>query len=265
MGETFMQLIYGGVIVTVLAGGATTAYYFTQGAGAPEVVTVGGDLCRTDQALAAHRVIVVDTSDSLSTEERKLVRRVIDREALAAGAYEKVSVLAVESDDPYQPKRLFSACAPKKASDATGMSENPHLYGAVWKRRFGAPLDAAIETELSGVSQNRSPLIQSIWGISRLYDFGPDVGRRRLVITSDMLQNSSEFSQYGNTPNYQAYAQTHFGRLHLPNLRGVEVVIYYLARPTTLPLQTGAHVKFWKGFFNAAGASHVEVVGGTES
>jgi hypothetical protein len=80
-----------------------------------------------------------------------------------------------------------------------------------------------------------------------------------------MLQNSGGYSQYHSESNFAAYARTRFGHLHLPDLRGVTVVIHYLIRPATLSLQTDEHVRFWIKFFRAAGASKVEVIGAPSS
>ena len=261
MADIVTQSIYGALILALVTGGGGTAYYFTAGAGVPAVVSLDSDLCRTDGTLDAHRVVLLDTSDKLSDDERKLVRGVIDRDAIGAASYEKMTVVAMEPV-AYAQKRLFSACAPKKASDAKGFSENPMMYGAIWRHKFGAPLDGAIDGELAKGPYDHSPIVETIWAISRFYDFGPDVRHRRLDIASDMLQNTPDFSQYRGTPSFKAYEHTEFGRLHMPNLENVQVVVHYLVRPGTLGLQANKkHIQFWKDFFKVTGASAVEFDG----
>ena len=200
--------------------------------------------------------------------KHRLVRGVADREAAAAAPYEKVSIFGIEAAHPFDPPRLFSACAPRNAANAHGVSENPALYAAIWKHRFGDPLDQVIEDETTKGPQKESPIIESLWRISRLSDFNPDTGvkHRRLVCASDMLQNT-QYSQYRDFRDYAHYAHTKFGRLYLPDLRDVDVVIYYFLRPATAQLQTQRHVQFWVDFFKAAGASSVRIISGprTES
>ncbi|HVZ19016.1 MAG TPA: hypothetical protein VG897_18005 [Terriglobales bacterium] len=257
------NVIYGALAAALILGAGSGAYYLAHDSGQRAVL--GDDLCRSDQPLAAHSITLLDSSDALSSEEQEIVRDAVDADAAAASPYEKVSVLAVEASQPYAPNRLFSACAPKRGADAQGVSENPALYEAIWKHRFRGPLDKAIAGELASSSQDASPLVETIWAVSRLPDFGPAIGRRRLDIVSDMLQLSAGYSQYHSHLSYARYARTEFGRLRVPNLRGVHVVIHYLMRPKTLDLQTSAHVRFWEDFFRAAGASKVDVVGGPAS
>lgn len=112
--------------------------------------------------------------------------------------------------------------------------------------------------------QDQSPIIETIWAISRLHDFGGSVAHRYLYIVSDMLQNTPAYSQYHGGANFKAFRHTRLGSLDLPDLRGVTVVVYYLERPKTLALQTERHVRFWTEFFKAAGAASVVVEGGPQ-
>lgn len=254
------NVIYAGLIATLLASAGGGAYYLGQDSS--QHVALDHNLCRADTGLTAHSITLLDTSDVLSPEERQIARDAVDADAASAAPYEDVSVMAIEADHPYEPKQLFSACAPKRGIDAHGISENPALFDAIWKHRFRGPLDEAITAELSSSSQDTSPLIESIWAVSRLPDFGPSIAHRRLDIVSDMLQNTRGYSQYHSHLTFRAFERTRFGRLRIPNLRGVVVVIHYLMRPKTLALQTEAHIRFWEAFFREAGAARVEIIGG---
>jgi hypothetical protein len=256
------HVVYGTLIAALLLGGGGTAYYFGAGPGAQKMIALDEALCRTDQPLSAHRAILVDTTDVLSGDERNRVREVLNREEADARPYEKVSVFSVEAATPYAPKRLFAGCAPKKAADASPITENPAMYASVWKRKFAKPLDNAMATEMGAGPQAHSPIIESLWAISRMYDFDSGVAHRRIVIASDMLQNSADFSQYRGATGFAAYAHTEFGRLHMPNLAGVDVEIVYFVRPETIRLQTQKHLRFWTEFFRAAGAVQVQIIGG---
>jgi len=256
------NLIYGGLTAALIVGTSTGAYYLIDRPGAERVGTLDTELCRTDHAHVAHRIILLDTTDLLSPDERMLTREVVDGEAAAAQPYERVTIYAINGADPYSPVELFTACAPKRASDAEGISENPRLYEAIWKHRFRAPLDVAINAQIVKNGEDRSPIIETIWAISRLHDFGSGVKQRRLVIESDLLQNMPEFSQYRGVESFATFRHSSFGQLNLPDLTGVEVVIHYLERPKTLALQTERHIRFWTDFFKAAGAASVIVEGG---
>jgi hypothetical protein len=260
MEDVMHNLMYGGLIAALLIGGGTGAYYVASHGDSAAVLD--SDLCRKDQRLVAHDIVLLDVSDVMTSDERRLVRQVADQEAAGAAPYERLSIYAIEAARPFDPPRLFSACAPRNASAAHGPSENPALYADIWQHHFGDPLVQTIDAETAKGPQNESPLIETLWHISRLNDFNPDSGvvHRRLVCVSDMLQNT-QYSQYRNFHDYVQFSRTNFGKLYLPDLRGVDVVIYYLLRPATAHLQTKKHAQFWLDFFKAAGASSVKIIG----
>jgi hypothetical protein len=256
MSDTLHKIIAGLLLAALVLGGGAAGYHFLFGEGAPQVVQLDKEtLCPVDQPTQRHSVILVDTTDALSDGQRQLVRQVIDDFAAQALPFEKVSVFSIDAAAAYEPKRLFSACSPKRGEDADGFSEDPRRLEALWARDFGRPLDEAIAAEIAKGPQDSSPIIESVFAISLLYDFSTAVPFRRLVVVSDMLQNSPGLSLYKANAEYDSYAKSEHGELHRPDLRATEVTLHYVIRPAVLARQNAANREFWTRFFLAAGTT----------
>jgi hypothetical protein len=99
--------------------------------------------------------------------------------------------------------------------------------------------------------------VETISNISREEDFGSGVASRRLVVISDMAQNSANFSQY-NHKGAQVALPTELG-VFRPDLKGATVRIHYLLRPSLRRIQGPEHQETWQAFFERAGAKDVKI------
>ncbi len=155
-------------------------------------------------------------------------------------------------------RKGFSQCArPRTPANERALDGNQRLAQKRWNAAFGKPLDAAIARLKTVPSSPRSPIIEAIKALSWRPDFGSEIPRRRLVIFSDLLQNSPGLSQYQRRYDYVKWRKTEHARENAFDFRGVEVVIYYLQRPQTLRIQTDAHRDFWFRFLTESGAKVV--------
>ncbi len=242
-----------GIAVLVAAAGSV-AVWQQLGSRAP---VLDGELCRRGEPLAAHTLILVDQTDPLTIEQRRRLRHVIDSEARRLAEHEKLSVLALSAASPYEPEILFARCAPKNVRDVNELTGNPGFARAKWNRDFGAPLDSALDRLMRVPNAPVSPIVEAVKGLTWRHDFGSDLKRRRLVVFSDMLQNTDGWSQYGRGGlgvDFDKFSASAFAAQKSPELRGATVRIAYLERPETLHLQGRSHKDFWLRFFRAAGA-----------
>jgi len=171
--------------------------------------------------------------------------------------YERLTVLLLDPATPYEPKRIFSMCAPKHPKNERFIDGNHRLAQKRWDAAFGKPLDLAIDRLRRVPPSPRSPIVEALKGVTWMEDFGPDVAQRRLVTFSDLLQNSEGLSHYRGRPDYALWRGTEHAARHRLAMAGVSVVIHYLERPETLRLQTETHRRFWSDFFREAGAKCV--------
>jgi len=206
--------------------------------------------CPTTE-LQTHRIVLIDTTDPLESSQRAIALDALEREVADVPPHGRLTIVSLDDKHPFDPRVVISACAPKRKSE--GPSENPRLLQLFWVQRFRDPLLAAATASLAGQPQDETPLIESIYGLARRPDFGPGVAHRRLVIISDLLQNTATlFSQYRDGLQFSAFAQRPQAFQTVPDLSGVEVVNHYLDRRAKQCLQGIAQRRFWETYFRRA-------------
>ena len=248
-----------GIVLIASALGLTTlivvASFTKFGAGAEG--PIDKYLCYVNQPLSGHYVVLVDATDRFDATQQEIVQRVIRNAARLVRPHEKLTVAAIDQDHPYNPLVLFSGCAPKSESDANRWSENPDIIGSIWNNRFMKPALAPVSVVAGEPSQKRTPLVESIFGMTLWPDFNASVPHRHIVVVSDMLQNTDLYSHYraGRAPSFAEFARRPGALQNIPDLTGVTVVGFYLIRTNTMSLQTDAQKRFWLDYFAAAQTS----------
>ena len=175
------------------------------------------------------------------------------------------------------PAPVITLCGPAKSStdlESVGAANATQAFITRQVQRvFDKHLNPILETVFTtnpsdGDNQTReSPILEQIQSLSRDQGFARKNGPRRLVIVSDMLQNTEEaqFCQSkGHLPTFAKFKdRAYFQNKIRPNsLKGVEVRIYMLIRGI-LGTKPFAHCtegelhQFWKDYFKDAGATNV--------
>lgn len=217
--------------------------------------------CIKDRKPVDLTAILIDTTDRLSVIQRNYVQdKLQDRIDKTPDGGE----VALYTVGPVGDKLLTAeadVCNP-----GGGQNENP-LYGTArlmkrrWKRIFADKLHNVLETLLSSSDSPTSPIMESLQSISvgvfekPRYDGVP----KNLVIVSDMVQNTTGFSQYRERGAFRKFQANSYYIEVRPEFDGVNVSILYLRRPATRPIQTAAHIEFWRDFFEDAGAKSFSV------
>jgi len=210
-------------------------------------------LCLADRKLAAHTVILVDRTDPITEAQSVSLRQEILRQKDRLAQFELMTIISIASRATAVPDPLFELCNPGTGDMANPWYQNPDMIQDDYEKRFGAPLDRVIEGLMVGNIAPQSPIIETIERVAKLENFSAAVGSRRLVVFSDLLQNSDGYTQYRVQPTV-ADLDAPYVRDHLPGLRDVEVTVVYIQREKSELLQTEEHVSFWRGFFERAGA-----------
>ncbi len=101
-------------------------------------------------------------------------------------------------NDVFEPgfPALISLCNPgKTASEFIG---NPRREYVKWVEKFGRPLDDALKVLTQPGKGNQSPIVEAIGDVVARRENRVEAGDRKLLIVSDMLQNSSQYTMFGN-------------------------------------------------------------------
>lgn len=218
----------------------------------------GETLCRTDAPIAAHTIVLVDSTDRLHPRHRRKLRSVLAQERARLSQFDRLTVMRISARRPQEPAILFSKCLPRPPEQTNPLFENARFTQQRWDESFAQALDGALRTAASGGAGVASPIIAGVRAVAADPEFGPNVARRRLVLVSDLLEHDPDgFSLYVSDANYAGWSARSYGGP--PALTGVDVRIVPLDRPEHARLQSAALAEFWPAFFDAADAEALSV------
>lgn len=127
---------------------------------------------------------------------------------------------------------IFSTCNPGDGSDLDHWTGNPEAARKRWTESFDGPLKAAMDEALHAESADTSPIMAGAQQIAvdRLGSQHAESIPNRLIIVSDLLENTPAFSMYRSGPDFDAYlassAPAEFGT----DLAGATVEVWLLRR-----------------------------------
>jgi len=214
----------------------------------------GQTACRMDRKDPAHTIVLIDQSDPFNPNDLNWVHEFVDTEARSLPKYGRLTVLTPNASDPFNPSTVFSQCSPGSVEDANPIFQNPRMIDDTWRDTFYKPLVTEVEAVLVDTRQPSSPLSEAVYAIADRADFQKARKHRRVVLVSDLMQHSAEFSFYKTGADYIAFKESRLGD-QIPDMSDVEVVARIVPRQNyDLPL---SDVKaFWRSYFETAGAAY---------
>ena len=124
---------------------------------------------------------------------------------------------------------------------------------------FSKPLKENMRDILSDNTGSRSPIFEMVRELSFQNDFGDDVQQRTLIIISDMMHHTSEYSHYKNTIDYKNFSEKPYAYEVSTSLGSVNVKIVYLLRDNLRNIQGKRHLLFWEEYFEEMGTEVADV------
>jgi hypothetical protein len=208
-----------------------------------------------------HYVLLVDKTDPLTFTQRQAFTVTVTElvEKRVPKGY-LLSVFVLDEDFKTTAMPLVELCNPGSGQDKSEMTSNLKKLRAQYETKFLQPVLAQVDAMVSTKPANASPIFEMLQlvGINGYRKHGVK-GERRLVIVSDMLQNTPQFSMFksGPTPDFQTFSASDYGRKTHNELERVDVELHYLLH--TPALQTKRNLQFWMDYFNKSGARVVAV------
>jgi hypothetical protein len=249
------ELIFGTLGFLLFLGiiGGVAYYMMSRPAGLDK-----GSLCPASGP-AGHYVLVVDKTDPLTFTQKEafaVVLRDLVEKRVPEGYL--LSVFVLGEDFKENAKPLIERCNPGSGRDKSEFTENLRQLEKQYQEGFLEPLLKQSDALLATQPAKFSPIFEMMQLVAingfRKHDVK---GERRLVVMSDMLQNTTQFSMYKGPVDYAAFASSPYGQKAHLDLQGVEVEIHYLMNSPQL--QTRRNQKFWEDYFDKAGARIVAV------
>ena len=213
--------------------------------------------CPEDGRYAAQIAILLDPSDTLTNvQEGSGAPRVL-RAIEDAPATTEIRVYAVGRAGRGDPVSALRLCKPVDPEEVSSLTGNPRLAEMRYRDEFLAPLRRTLTAFLGVEGDTISPIVEAIQvaAVSAFQPRAADIPRRLLVV-SDMIQNSGNISFYRDSVDFGPLSRSpDYGTLRV-DLAGVEVSVYLLARRGGAGrIQGGTLRRFWEDYFLDQGAS----------
>lgn len=248
--------IVGGTVLLVVALGAVGGALWHQSRS--KDAGLDPRLCPSTGP-TGHVVLLVDKTDPLNfTQKTAFNARLKDLVERQVPQGTLVSVFSLDQDFKKTAAPLVELCNPGTGQDRTEWDANLKKLRQRYERDFHAPLLQLADELVAMNAAKQSPIFEMLQLVG-INAFQKDAvkGPRRLILVSDMLHNTPQYSMFKAPADFVTYAATDYGRKTLPNLSGVEVELHYIV--SSPALQTKRNVKFWEDFFQQAGARVVKV------
>ena len=215
--------------------------------------TLGADLCPESGPVSV-TAVVVDVTDPASRVTQAAIRSRVLAAADDLPRFGMVKIFAAGADETALLQPLFSKCNPGTKGEVDKYTSSPELVQKQHDEQFEMPLRAALDGMLDVPKADASPILEGIQAVT-VAAFPPAVAKlpRRLIVASDLIQNSRAYTMYGHPLDDRAAERA--GEAIPAQLDGVDVELLVIRREAQDALQMSPEfLDFWEGWLGAAGA-----------
>lgn len=218
-------------------------------------------LCLVSDDLPAHTAVIIDKTDEYSAVQAELITDLVRRTSDRLAPNERFTLFELDERGQFDPRGEFSLCNPGRGDQVNPLFSNPRQMEERYAALFEAPMLAALADLVIPKEAPNSPIMEALARLSQTETFSDAAPSRKIVLVSDMLQNSDIFTAYGgggampdNAPiaaDSARQIRNRFGR----GLDGIEIEIRLIPRERYVDLQRGALRDYWDEVFEELGIS----------
>lgn len=229
-GTVWMVLAIIGLL-TIVAGTATAFVML-------KIKAVGdgpldAEFC-PDSGPATVTAVLLDFTDPIAEITQVDLKRQFQRTVAEVAKGGLIEVYALTSDEG-KLMRTFRGCNPGDGMTADGWTSNPRKVQKRWYEAFNKPLKEISEKIGEGAEANSSPIMAGIQRIviESLSDPKAADKPKRLFVASDMMENTSAFSMYKSTADFDTFSKSPARDRFRAPLDGIEVKFWAFQRETS--------------------------------
>ena len=249
--EEIRQLIVGGFLFLLLIVAAVTTVVFIYRAEAdhPAVDATG---CPREGPRAVH-AIMLDATDAIGDVTRQQLRDAMLRQARSVERFGAFEIYVAGADPSRLLKPVFMRCSPGDPAKVSAVADNPTFAREEFDANYMKPIEQAIDKVLVFDTADRSPIMEGLQAVSvAAFPSGDEKLPRSLVIVSDMLQNSEQYSVYRG---FSIETASSAARYYHASLQDVDVEILRIPRKRDIALQLDPQfTAFWTTWLAESGA-----------
>ncbi len=216
-------------------------------------------LCRDDGVVSKETVILVDSTDVFTVSQSMVIKKKIAKVLKNSEIDERFTVYILSEDENGFGKYL-SVCNPGDGQDTNELVSNKRKLNKAWEEGFYLKINTAIDGVMKNNSSDKSPIMEMLKFSSIDTMMDSKALNKRIIIVSDMLHHTKEFSHYKNYKKPRDFLNSKYGLLVKPYLNNVELAIYYVNRANSNEIQNRGHILFWEKYVQASGGFISSVV-----
>lgn len=215
-------------------------------------------LCPSEGPLG-HYVLLVDKTDPFSFIQKEALQ--VELENIVKHKLPEnylFSVFSLGENFQNNAKPLVELCNPGDGKGKSHWTTTVPILQKRYQEKFLTPLQQIFEDLTSAERAKESPIFEMIQLVSiNGFQKHAVLGEKKLIIMSDMLHNTSQFSMYKSKFDFEEFVVSPYGKKAQLELSNVSVELYYLMNSPSL--QTRKHALFWEKFFDNAEARVVAI------
>lgn len=218
-------------------------------------------LCELSDELPPHTAVIIDKTDEYSVRQADLISALIRRTRNRLEIGERFTLFELDQDGQFDPRGRFSLCNPGRGDQVNALFRNPVQIEERFNEKFNEPLESILEDLVEPKEAPNSPVLEALARLGQTDAFSNRAPARRIVMISDMLQNSDVFTIYGgggsmpqNMPDAVSVADTTMRRFG-DSLNGVDLEIRLIPRQRYVDMQRGPLKDYWDDVFAELGVT----------
>jgi len=216
-------------------------------------------LCPVDPGSVA--VLLVDVTDPMNLPQRQDFSNQLDRLIDEIPRYGKLTIAKVDPVGDRLLTPVITRCNPGSGRDVSDVDGNPAQLQKMRQEQFLEPLRASLDSVLAASGAKQSPILETIQSVNltELQRADDKDTPKRLIIASDLLQNTGQISFYGTLPDARNLTGSQqFSRVRT-DLRGVEIDLWMLQRDDSTTTQPRALPDLWERIIDEQGGKVMRV------
>jgi hypothetical protein len=209
-------------------------------------------LCPINRPLEGHTVVIVDRTDRWTPAMGAALIQLVENAQRDTDRYEKFSIVSLDAEQSVHP--LFSVCNPGEPTFWSDLYRGRRYTTRDFEQRFVGAADRVVEQVSEPSEARTSPIVEYVHRWLGSDDFNANVRQRRLILVSDMRQNSALYSIYTarDGEGLGDILQRQFGEA----VEGVAFDVYFVAHGRDHNVTEDEVRTAWDNAFSRIGANY---------
>ena len=201
-------------------------------------------------------VVLIDLSEPYNEVQREGIFQRLEAVREKLETNDKLALYLLSDVKDAMPDPAFSYCKPPKGSEANPLFQNPRMMQETYMKF--ADKGGELRAFIGDKSGRRTSPVMEMIQIVAVKEFRKSSAKppkeKRLVVVSDMIQNSPGYSLYKvGRPDFEAFQKTpHYQKIRT-DLGGAEVSVFLVRRDAAGSIQNDDFYDFWWNFLEGMG------------